>query len=177
MSISRAQAERRCHARRAAAYAHALEALADDVPVPLSLRPIEPSALDHAARIWTRHPERIVRWPWNEIAVDFRRDHPDRFEVAIWSGAVLCGLAIGRCSRSPLYCGVNYLEGSPDPAHALRGFVIGIVLAAAESYAMMLGKEEVRLFDPFPALVPIYEAFGYALATPRRASTYCWRRI
>jgi hypothetical protein len=43
----------------------------------------------------------------------------------------------------------------------------------------VLGKTEMRLVDPFPALVPFYcsPAFGFHLVTPVREPPYCSRSI
>jgi hypothetical protein len=106
---------------------------------------------------------------------DFRRGEPGRFEVAVWSGQILCGLAIGRTRTE--YCRVDYLEGSPDPVHPLKGNVVVVVAGAVVAYATALGKREVRLVDPLPAVVAHYEALGFKLANPKGASPYCWREI
>jgi hypothetical protein len=52
------------------------------------------------------------------MVADARRDDPSRFEVAVWSDQTLCGLALGR--TRPAYCGIEYLEGSPDARHRLN---------------------------------------------------------
>lgn len=162
--------------RRALAHAAAVALVRDDLPVECDLRAIDPGALAVFARQWDGHPARRFPWPWADIAAEYRRNHPDRFEVAVWSGEVLCGLAVGKVSGGTLYCGVNFLEGSPEP-HPLRGFIVGIVIAAAEAYAVTIGKGSVRLVDPLPELVPLYASFGYSLASPRRESPYCWKMV
>ena len=57
----------------------------------------------------------------------------DRFEVAVWSGPVLCGLAAG----TPRYgrMEVDLAKGSPDGQHPLKGAVRFAVLEAARVYA------------------------------------------
>ncbi len=170
----RGSAEVRYRERRALAYATAEALVRTDLPAACELRPIEPSALHAFAECWDGLPARRYAWPWGDIAAEFRRNHPDRFEVAVWSGGALCGLAIGRVSAGPLYCGVNFLEGCPGQ-HPLRGFIVGIVIATAEAYAVAIGKGAVRLIDPLPDLVPLYAKYGYSLASPRRESPYCWK--
>lgn len=172
---SRAAVEHRYRARRSLAYTSAELALNHELPLPILLRPIEASAIDHWQRFWTGHPARRYSWPWPEIAADYRNAHPDRFEVAIWSQRILCALAVGRIGSA--YVGVNFLEGSPEPNHPVRGYVTGTVMAVAERYAAATARGEVRFFDPLPELVPWYAKFGYSLARPRREAPYCWRRI
>lgn len=176
MQQRRGAAEARYRERRALAHAAVADLVRPDLPAPCDLRPIEPSALQAFRGQWSGHASRRFRWPWEDIAAEYRRNHPDRFEVAVWSGDCLCGLAVGKVSAGPLYCGVNFLEGSPAP-HPLRGFIVGIVVASAEAYAVTIGKGTVRLVDPLPELVPLYGKFGYSLASPRRESPYCWKEF
>ncbi len=104
-----------------------------------------------------------------------RKNEPDRFEAAVWSGDTLCGLAIGWTRKE--FCRVDYLEGSPAPDHPLRGRVTVIVSGAAVAYATALGRGEVRLVNPLPAVVPHYVALGFTLANPKGEAPYCWWKI
>jgi hypothetical protein len=72
-----------------------------------------------------------------------------------------------------------YGEANPDPANPLRGNVALVTLAAARRYAIALGKAEIRLIDPLPALVPFYcsPRLGFELVTPANESPYCRRSI
>lgn len=102
---------------------------------------------------------------------DARRNDPARFEVAVWSRGILCGLAIGGTKAT--FCRVDYLEGSPDPRHPLKRSVTVIVSGAAVAYAAALGKAEVRLMNPLPAVVPFYERSGFPLVIPGSGGPYC----
>jgi hypothetical protein len=104
-----------------------------------------------------RYPKtnRRVDWPWGHAAPDRRSGNPGRFELAAWSGATLCGLALGRPSNGPSHLSIHFTEGNPDPAHPLRGKILPIVLAAGLAYAIALGKQELRLVLPLPALIPL----------------------
>jgi hypothetical protein len=106
---------------------------------------------------------------------DYRRNEPTRFEVAIWSGEVLCGLAIGRVRAG--YCSADYIEGCPLSAHHLRGSVLSAVLTALTAYAVTLDRREIRLIDRLPELVSRYASLGFVLATPRGDARYCWKEI
>jgi hypothetical protein len=124
---------------------------------------------------WESHSDRRYAWPWAGIVAGIRRDEPSRFEVAVWSNDVLCGLAIGRTRMD--YCRVDYLEASPNPDHPLKGRVAVVAAGAAIAYATTLGKNEVRLMNPLPAVVPHYLALGFALANPTDATQYCCWKI
>ncbi len=143
-------------------------------PTPVSLTDIGPTALAAFNDQWV-HSVRRYPWPWPLMVADVHRQTPTRFEVAVWSDQTLSGLALGRIRDS--FCGIEYLEGCPDPDHPLRGHVTVIVLTAAVAYAKSLGKRELRLIDPIPAMVSRYVSHGFQLAMPRGESPYCWRNI
>jgi hypothetical protein len=107
---------------------------------------------------------------------DAKKNEPDRFEVSVWSGETLCGLAVGWTRQA--FCRVDYLEGSPDPAHPLKGSVAVIVSGAATAYATALGKDEIRLMNPIPAVVPHYQGLGFTVANLTDGTPYCsWKRV
>ena len=105
------------------------------------------------------------------MAADARRNAPGRFEVAVWSGKTLCGLALGRVRDR--FCGIDYLESCPDPRHPLKGRVTVIVAGAAVAYATALGKPEIRILNPLPAMVSYYQSLGFTLAEHQGESPYC----
>jgi hypothetical protein len=171
---SRAAAEARYREVRLAALHHAEElATAALAPTPVRLDVISPAALQAFHDQWAGHPARRYPWPWATMLEDAKRNEPDRFEVSVWSGETLCGLGIGRTRQK--FCHVDFIEGSPDPAQPLKGSVAIVVSGAAVAYATAMGREEVRLNEPFPALVPCVLDFVANLridasATPGDAS-------
>lgn len=118
----------------------------------LKLGDIDPAALS-AVREWTG---RAVTWDWAKIT-KVKRDA--RLDVAIWSGVALCGVAWG--SVTARWVSINWLEGNPGPANALRGYVTKIAVALMETHAHVLGCRETRIVGPVPLLVSYYEEFGY----------------
>ena len=172
---SRANAERRYELHRTAARAKAQELIAPTFePMPVMLTGIGQSALDAFAAQWAGHPARVVNWPWPEMMAGARRNYPTRFEVAVWAGEALCGLAWGHVGKD--YCGVNYLEGNPEPNHPLKGSVAVVVSGAVTAYATALARPEVRFIDPLPEVVGLYEQMGFTLVAPHRESPYCvWK--
>ena len=136
---------------------------------------IASAALEAVQKEWDGHPGRRYPWPWREILENARKNEPDRFEVAVWSGDTLCGLAVGRTRTE--FCRVDYLEGAPAPDHPLRGSVTIIVFGAVVAYATALGKAEIRLMDPIPAVVSHYVGLGFTLANPKGGTPYCWWKV
>jgi hypothetical protein len=174
--VSRQVTESRYAGHRAAALRRAEDILRKELaPTLLTLRAITPESLAAFSTQWQDHTQRLYPWPWHDMAGDYRRHEPTRFEAAVWSADTLCGLALGRLRAG--YCSLDYLEGSPAPAHPLRGMIIPAVLTALTAYALALDRPEIRLIDPLPALVPLYEGRGFVLATPRREARYWWKAI
>ena len=173
---SRTAAETRYRDIRLAALRRTEEIVATLLaPVPVALTGIGQSALDAFQEQWVEHPRRRHAWPWSEMVRDGRRNAPDRFEVAVWSGQTLCGLAIG--PTRPAFCRVDDLEGAPVADHPLKGHVFAVVSGAVVAYAKALGKSEVRLDNPLKAVVPLYENYGFTLAEPPSEAPYCWWKV
>jgi hypothetical protein len=173
---SRSAAEARYRDIRLAA----LKTAEDIASAQLATRPVRLDIISAAALAtfrdhWVGHSRRRYPWPWAEIVENARKNEPDRFEAAVWSGDTLCGLAIGWTRKE--FCRVDYLEGSPVPDHPLRGRVAVIVFGAAVAYATALGRAEVCLINPLPAVVPRYEALGFKLASPKGETPYCWWKV
>jgi hypothetical protein len=52
-----------------------------------------------------------------------------------------------------------------------------LVISAAEAYGMLAGASRVRLIQPLPGVIRMYEAFGYTIAHQAGQPVYCERRI
>lgn len=108
------------------------------------IRPFD-AAAERAFRIWS--VERRGRaWPWPTLIREGQEDDPAAFDMALWHGDVLCGLAHGMDGQG--FCGVEFLEGSPDPAHPLRGRVLRAIVRTAVGYTAILQRQELRLIRP-----------------------------
>jgi hypothetical protein len=173
-SASRSSAEARYRETRRLAFQQAQEELAD-AGIGVDLRSIDAAAME-AFSAW---PPRRVAWPWPDLAADWRKGHPDRFDLAVWSDGALCALAMGRPAPKAPHMSLHYMEANPDPVNPLRRRVAAVVVTSLQAYAMVLGKRELRLIDPLPAVVPFYcsTRMGFTLVTPRGEAPYCRRSI
>ncbi len=77
--------------------------------------------------------------------------HPEKFEVAVWKGDELCGIAIGRHEEAAEndYVSIRVAEGSPVPNHALKGHILRIVDTAACYHADAMGLDKVAHIGPY----------------------------
>ena len=148
----------------------------------IRLTDIDAVALDAWRSSWLR-PQALGYggWDWTAIVAPLRR-RPSAFRLAIWCGSQLCGLAVGRASkrrRSGIRhsLSVHYLESIPDPLHPLRGRIAAIALEGAEAYAAVLGAWRVRLIDPRPGVIRIYQRLGFGVASNSAMKLYLEKRI
>jgi hypothetical protein len=120
-------------------------------------------------------------WDWEGLVRPIWR-RPSGFHLAIWSGADLCGLAVGRASkRRPSgdrhLLSVHFLEGNPDPRHPLKGQVADLAIACADSYGAALGARTLRLINPLPGLLRLYWGLGFSIAKSDSVPLYLERSI
>jgi hypothetical protein len=158
------------------------ERLAAPASGSIRLTDIDAQALDVWRATWDRaHPLGYGGWDWSGLVERISR-RPSAFQVAIWSGEQLCGLAVGRVSRRRASgrrhtLSVHFLEGNPHREHPLRGRVAEIAIAAAEAYADGLGAWRVRLIDPLPGVFRTYQRLGFTIARESASRLYFEKRI
>lgn len=104
-------------------------------------------------------------WNWVDRRREFRS--PSRFEVALWCGTELCGMAIGKLSAGRTIVGVHYMERRRSGINPLAGHVMYLVSACASEYALMLGSKAVRFWRPAPGLIDKYATIGFHDTPPR----------
>lgn len=170
----------RYNAMREAALADAQERLlariSSPLRIPLTLSPLDEPALLAWQTQWKPRPGRPGGWNWREQRRALRATL-NRFEVALWSGPVLCGLAIGKPSNGPSHLGVQLLEGNPAESHPLKGYVAECVVEAGISYGRLLGKRELRLLRPLPGALPAYRRLGFKVEPERPEPPYCFLEL
>jgi hypothetical protein len=144
--------------------------------IPIELSPIDQKALRAWREQWKPRPDRPGGWDWPEQR---RRlaSTTNRFEVALWSGHVLGGFAIGKPSRGPSHLAIQLLEGNPAEAHPLKGLVAECVIEAGISYARLLGKGQLRLIQPLPGALPTYRRLKFKVEPESAAPPYCFLEI
>jgi len=137
--------------------------------VPIDLREIDDPALAQWDSNWRGHHP----WDWRRIDKYYKTLLDNRFEVAVWSGSVLCGLAAGAPGSG--FMEVRLMQGSPDNQHPLKGAVRFAVLEAARAYTLALGDRELRLNLPDRGLLTKYQQMGFTLVPPLHP--YCWMSV
>lgn len=115
------------------------------------------------------HPTGYGSWDWERLLTRAWR-RPSAFHVAVWSGDALCGLGVGRLSRRRAggvrhTVSVHFIESAHDVRHPLRHRVAALVIAAAEAYGRHLGASRIRLLEPLPGVLGMYQAYGSPLRT------------
>ena len=93
----------------------------------LRLTPIDHAAFT-AAKPWREAQQ--IGWEWRSVV----KLKTNRFDLAVWHGETLCGLAYGPATDD--WVSIAYLQGNPDSAHPLKGCVIDIAVAALEAQAL-----------------------------------------
>lgn len=146
------------------------------------LADIDARALVAWERTWrTPHASGVGGWNWRNLTEEFRSD-PAAFKTALWSGEVLCGMALGHPSHRTTKgnrerLSIHYMEGNPDPAHPLKRRVAPLLLAAAEVYGRDLGASAIRLIDAIPGVLPLYLQLGFAVVRTGSGIVYCEKEI
>lgn len=152
------------------------------VTVPLRLSQCD----EHTLAVWRAtwngpHPSGFGTWEWEPILRRAWR-RPTAFHLAIWSGDLLCGLAVGRLSRkrpSGLRhtISLHLVESAPSRSHPLRGVIAVLAFGAAEQYGRAHGASRLRLVAPLPGLLSWYAGLGFGIARKGGQAVYCERRI
>ena len=79
-----------------------------------------------AVALWPT-AERTYAWDWDEIHRRYRTD-PDRFDLCMWVGDILCGVALATLSGPAAT--INFLEGQPSDDCPLKGVRAAIAIEA-----------------------------------------------
>ena len=139
---------------------------------------IDSAALDFWEQEWVREPPPLDfggGFNWRGIA-ETEKTLPDRFEIAIWFQGILCGMAAGKPSKGNDNLTIRFIERywGENP---LTGSIAPIVVDAADKYARLLQKKRLKLKDPYPGAIPIYERLGFRVAEPIGQAIYYAREV
>ncbi|MCF5371993.1 N-acetyltransferase [Pseudomonas syringae] len=99
-------------------------------------------------------------FPWEDVS-EWKSEDYRAFDISLWFGVELCGMAYATPKQSKLCIKVILLEGKPDRTHPLKGFVAPLVLEAILNYGSLLGCSEIEIEDPATAAVPWYQTLGF----------------
>ena len=115
-------------------------------------------------------------WDWGK---EMQRSSlgPKRFDMAIWSGGQLCGLALGRTSPKRNNFSVYVMQSVPVVDHPLKGHIIPIVIDISTSYGTALQCRELRFLKPLTGMIPVYERFRFELVRTSQHVQYCRRSL
>jgi hypothetical protein len=126
----------------------------------VKLSPIDQKAIIQS-NLWEKSALREVDWNWKLGHRIYSKRYPKRFELAIWYQNILCGLSLGRPSYAGSRLRLDFAERAPENC-PIRGYVMQLTLLGAESYALSIGADEVRIMHPLnERLVNYYNRLGY----------------
>ncbi|MEZ2637706.1 hypothetical protein ACBP95_18670 [Morganella morganii] len=128
----------------------------------LKLTSINDHVLDEWFKSWYGRSNRFKHgnWHWDRMIAK-RRKKCKRFDLAIWSGEVLCGLTLGGVSRGNKTVRIDYIEANPNK-HPLDKKIAGIAIAVAISVGQKINASHVAIFNPVNDKVEsLYRKFGF----------------
>lgn len=97
----------------------------------------------------------------------YKKNTAKYFNVSVWSGKTLCGLAIGKPSRTNCHCSLCFIEGAPFN-HPLKRLITPLVIDVLKAYTLIIGGDEIRVTNPDMRLKDHYEKFGFKLFEHRK---------
>ena len=96
---------------------------------------------------WETHPDRRVMWSWPQWASRYAAIYPKRFELAIWFHSMVCSASLGRPTWGAGKLRLDMIESSPEKT-PLTGQTVRLTVLVAETYADMIGAEQIRIMNP-----------------------------
>lgn len=101
-------------------------------------------------------------WYWSKEYPHYL-NRPNRFELTVKRGGVLCAICLGQLSKNGTNVRMNLIESTPVRPSPLQMRALPIISFAASVFADIVGADELWVIDPKPALEDLYkeEGFGY----------------
>jgi hypothetical protein len=128
--------------------------------------PITPAAIT-ACHPWME----AALYPWENVP-DWKCKDAKGLDLAIWYEKKLCGLCYATPRKSTICIKIVLLQGHPDRSHPLRGLIAPMALLATDTYARMLGCNEIEIQDPDPNVLPYYQTLGFSFDQTNRLVIY-----
>jgi len=110
-------------------------------------------------------------YPWESVP-NWKCKDPKGLDLAIWSGQKLCGLCYATPRKSTICIKIVLLQSHPDRSHPLRGLIAPMALLAADTYARIIGCNEIEIQEPDPNVVPYYQKLGFSFDKNNRLVIY-----
>jgi len=154
-----------------------------EVPLAVNMPGVRLTPINGAALLYYKKWPDIGRtppnggWDWESWSINYKEKYPKRFDVAIWFGTTLCGLALGKMSEKNIHVRLEVLEGSTDGTHPLKGRVAYIALTALEMFGYALNAEEAKIIDPVHGAITSYRKLGYSLMSSTKKYPQHMRKI
>lgn len=140
-------------------------------PSGLTFTEIDRKAQAEFIQSWSTHPARTVKWDWVGAATRYAHRWWGRLDLAIWSGPHLCGLALGKFSRSGNVLAVDLVEGAPF-LHPLKKRTLLTVAKYGQQLGVAYRASMIRFTYPAPHVIQALKRFGYSYVTSSKKSPY-----
>ena len=175
-----ADAHRRYQGFRDAAFHYAYDEMTKHTPSDciLAIREVDAKAISLAmANISLGYSHKNGGFQWDLIWRQVRST-PRRFDVSVWDGSFLCGLAIGMASRGKQNVTIKWMErfnsyeALPKGQFRYHGFYRGRQLRKKS-----LGSQWLMVRDPLPGTERLYMEHGFSLAPQVSKVAYYQREV
>lgn len=179
MKATHLDAENKYKSYRSEVQKHVKESLPYGDSKNIILTDITTAALNQS-RLWNLIPERKVDFDWEFDSKEYRKRHPNRFELAIWYQNRLESLSLGRPSYNDSRVRLELTERIAGNS-MLKGRSFAITELALIAYANLLGAEEIRIMQPINDSVKNYyvgRGYNYVPSTGAEYfPDYCVKKL
>lgn len=141
--------------------------LLNNLDTDIKIFPIDINAIVYAEKVWENANNQNMPpiFPWRRIKKHYMKN-PRHFDVAIWSGPILCGLATGRASRkNRSNITIFFLQGAPHQINPLKGYIAKLALSSFDLFGKILNKQITYIANPLAGAIPHYQTLGFSLAS------------
>lgn len=118
------------------------------------------------ADLWKTIDETSARknratWDWAR-EYPYYQKRPNRFEISLWKGGVLCALCYGQTSKFGSKVRMNLIESTPVRPNPMGMRALPVLSFSAAVFADIVGADELWVLDPDPRLEGVYMKEGFS---------------
>lgn len=126
----------------------------------------------------TSYKNRIERssWAWAKEFPHYQR-RPNRFEVTLSRGGILCALCYGQLSKKGSTMRMNLIESTPVRPTPMGMKALPVLSFAAAIFSDITGADELWVLDPASSLESVYNREGFGNREIYHGSRFGQRRI